>query len=66
MAQDMFRSTAKKLAQQYPNASPKDIQDQTWTMMESLGSQFNRTQQNQVAAQKASEVDWDKFGGFTN
>lgn len=64
MAQDMFRSTAKKLASQYPDATPADIESQTWVMMESLGNQFNRTAQQQQVATKASEVDWDKFGGF--
>lgn len=64
MAQEMFRSTAKKLAGQYPDATPADIESQTWVMMESLGNQFNRTAQQQQVATKASEVDWDKFGGF--
>jgi hypothetical protein len=64
MAQEMFRSTAKKLASQYPDAPPKDIEAQTWAMMESLGNQFNRTAQQQQQAVKASEVDWDQFGGF--
>lgn len=64
MAQEMFRSTAKKLAGQYPDATPADIESQTWVMMESLGNQFNRTAQQQQIATKASEVDWDKFGGF--
>ena len=64
MAQEMFRSTAKKLASQYPDATPADIESQTWVMMESLGNQFNRTAQQQQIATKASEVDWDKFGDF--
>lgn len=64
IAQEMFRSTAKKLAGQYPDASPADIEQQTWVMMESLGNQFNRTAQQQQTAQKASEVNWDEFGGF--
>lgn len=64
MAQQMFRSTAKNLASQFPEATPQDIEEQTWAMMEQLGNQFNRTAKQQQTAQKASEVDWDNFGGF--
>lgn len=61
VAQTMFRDTAKKLAGQYPDASPQDIEQQTWQLMENLGNQFNRTAQTQQKAQKASEVNWDEF-----
>lgn len=63
VAQTMFRDTAKKLAAQYPDANPKEIETQTWQLMETLGSQFNRTAQTQQQAQKASEVNWDEFIG---
>ena len=64
VAQQMFRATAKQLATKFPDATPSDIEEQTWGMMEQLGSQFNRTGQQQAAAAKASEVNWDEFGSF--
>lgn len=63
VAQTMFRDTAKKLAAQYPDANPQEIEQQTWQLMETLGGQFNRTAQTQQKAQKASEVNWDEFIG---
>ena len=63
VAQTMFRDTAKKLAAQYPDANPQEIEQQTWQLMETLGGQFNRTAQVQQKAQKASEVNWDEFIG---
>ena len=63
MAQVMFKNAAANLAQQFPNASPEEIQNQVWSMLEGLGSQFNRTAQ--TAAENApKEQDWDTFGGF--
>lgn len=64
VAQQMFRATAKQLATKFPDATPADIEEQTWGMMEQLGSQFNRTGQQQAAAIKASEVNWDEYGNF--
>lgn len=63
LAQRMFKDTAKQLAQQFPDATVQDIEQRTWALMESLGKQFDRTGQQQVKAQKASEVDWDEFLG---
>lgn len=63
IAQNMFRQTAKSLAQEYPDATPQEIQARAWEMMENLGNQFSRTTQVQQQQQKASEVDWDKFIG---
>lgn len=63
IAQNMFRQTAKSLAQEYPDATPQEIETRAWEMMESLGNQFNRTAQTQQRQQKASEVNWDEFIG---
>lgn len=62
-AQAMFRDVAKGFARQYPEATPQDIEQRTWEVMENLGNQFNRTQKQQAKAQTAAEVDWDKYLG---
>lgn len=66
MAQAMFKDVSAKLASQFPDATPKDIEAQAWVMMEELGSQFNRTQKLQQRKLAAAETDWDKAAGFSS
>lgn len=58
LAQNMFKQTARQIAQANPQASPAEVEASTWKAMEELSGQFNRTQKAQLAAVKATEVDY--------
>ena len=66
VAQGMFRDTAGRIASQNPNLSAKEVEEQTWTIMQEFSNQFNRTGKQQSQQQKAQEIDYDRLGGFAN
>lgn len=65
VAQDMFRETARRVSVSNPTLNAKQVEEQTWSMMQAFSNQFNR-EGKQVAANKPKEVDYDQLGGWSN
>lgn len=63
VAQDMFRETARRVASAQPNLNSKEVEEQTWQMMQAFSNQFNR-QGRQSEAAKPKEINYDQLGGW--
>lgn len=60
-AKQFFVSTAKQLSNKYPEATPKQIEDEVWTIMRSFSKELDVDGKNQQIQAKAAEMDWDKY-----
>lgn len=65
VAQDMFRETARRVSTSNPTLSAKQVEEQTWSMMQAFSNQFNR-EGKQVAANKPKAIDYDQLGGWAD
>lgn len=64
VAQDMFKNTAKAVAQKYPDLNSKQVEEQVWSMMQDMSDKFNRNKMQQDKQKQTQEVNYDDFGGF--
>ena len=65
VAQSMFRDTASRIASQNPTLSAKQVEENTWELMQEFSDQFNRKGKQQTQQRKSQEIDYDDFGDWS-